>query len=278
MKNEDFALAIIDPQNSFMDEPYAELPVPGATADMKRLARFILKNLKRLSKILVTLDSHRVVDISHPTGWINADGNPVDPKGMIPISHQDVVDGKYSWTLNPGWALQYTKMLEAGGSSRFKHYLWPEHCIIGSKGHNVYQPLADAVHAWERECGGIGGAEYLTKGSNPLTEHFGVFQAQVPIDNQPSTQPNIALLKVLHKYKWVFAAGEARNICFSTSLEQILDLAPDLAPKLVILEDCMSDVPGIVTNVDEVFERARRAGVRFVKSTDNIDQLAPATV
>lgn len=266
---------IIDPQVGFMDLPGSALPVPGATADLDRLGRFIAKSMATLSKIIVTLDSHKVIHIAHPSGWVDANGNPIDPKGMLGISHQDLLDGKYQWLHNPQWAIEYCGKLEANGKS---HWIWPEHCIISTEGHNVYPPLADVIHTWERQHGGTAGAEYVTKGSNPMTEHFGAFQAQVPIDNQPNTQPRIALLRTLAEYRNVFLAGQARNFCCSTSLEQMLDLVPELATKLVVLEDCMSDVPGVPTNADAVFARARQSGVRFAKSTDSIDQLSPVTV
>jgi len=282
MKSKENALLIIDPQNDFVDMPGAALPVAGASEDLKRVARFIMANLKSLSKIIITLDSHRVVDVSHPTGWVDAHGKPVNP--FTPISHQDVLDGKYSWTLNPQWAKEYTAKLEASGGKLLQHFLWPEHCIIGSWGHNVYQPLADAVHAWERQRGGIGGAEYVTKGSNPMTEHFGAFQAQVPIENEPGTQPRLALLKSLNETKNLFVCGEARSHCIAASVQQMLDLAPELAPKMVILTDCMSDVPNPAPEVDfsqnfkPIADRGAAMGMRFALSTDPISQVAAAVI
>lgn len=284
MKSKENVLVIIDPQNDFVDIAGAALPVAGASQDLHRVARFIMKNMATIGKVVITLDSHRVIDISHPSGWVDENGKQVDMKGLIPISHQDVLDGKYSWSHNPSWALEYTSKLEASGSKLLQHFLWPEHCIIGSWGHNVYQPLADAIHAWERECGGIGGAEYVTKGSNPMTEHFGAFQAQVPIDNQPGTQPRIALLKELKEAKNLFLCGEARSHCIMASTQQMLDLAPELAPKMVILTDCMSDVPNPAPGVDfsqnfkPIADRGAAMGMRFAKSTDPIGQFVPATV
>jgi len=274
MKNKENALLIIDPQNDFVDISGAALPVAGASEDLKRVARFIMTNLKSLSKIIVTLDSHRVVDVSHPSGWVDAQGKPVGP--FTPISHQDVLDGKYSWTLNPQWVLRYTESLEKSG--QFMHFLWPEHCIIGSWGHNVYQPLADAVHAWERQCGGISGAEYVTKGSHPLTEHFGAFQAQVPIENEPGTQPRLGLIKTLQQYNLTFIGGEALSHCLGSSLKQLLDLAPELAPKLVVLTDCTSDVTGFEGQATPIMDMAKSMGVKFALSTDPIAQAAAAVI
>lgn len=270
------ALVIIDPQNDFMDLPNSALPVAGATADMDRLAAFILKNMDEIDHIAVTMDSHHPVDISHAAGWVDANGNPIGP--FTVITAQDVRDGKYSWTKNPMWARQYTEALEKQGE--FTHFIWPDHCLVGSEGHNIYKPLLQAIHAWEKKKGGIFGAEYVTKGSNALTEHFGAFQAQVPITDAPNTQPRIELLTKLQTYENVLLCGEARNFCLINSLKQILNLAPDLASKLVVVEDCMSDVPNMPDEVgiatQKIFDQARKQGVRFTKSTDPINSYSKA--
>ena len=239
-----------------------------------------MNHIDEIDHIILTMDSHRVVDISHPSGWVDAQGSPIGP--FTPISHQDILDGKYSWALNPQWARDYTAKLEADGN--FQHFIWPEHCIIGTEGHNIDPIILQAVHAWERKRGGIGGAEYVTKGSNPLTEHFGAFQAQVPIPNEPSTQPKLSLLKTLQQFTNVMVAGQARSHCVCTSINQILDLAPELAPKLIILTDCMSDVPNPAPGVDfsqnfkPIAERGASMGMRFAKSTDPIGQAAAAVI
>ena len=63
MKN---ALLIIDPQYDFCN-PAGALFVAGAEQDMKNLHDFIIKNSDKLSHICVTIDSHPVNDISHPS-------------------------------------------------------------------------------------------------------------------------------------------------------------------------------------------------------------------
>lgn len=70
-------LLIIDPQNDFCDLPEARrpagvapaLPVPGADADLRRLAALIRATGDHLDEITVTLDSHQRLDIAHrPSG------------------------------------------------------------------------------------------------------------------------------------------------------------------------------------------------------------------
>lgn len=259
----------IDLQKDFTS-PKGALFVKGADEDVKRIAQMILRDIDEIDHIALTLDSHRVVDISHPAWWNKADGTPVDP--FTPISLADIDSGKYYSTKDPKWSREYVATLER--QEKFGHYIWVEHCIIGSEGHAIDPVVLEAVHAWERKRGGIHGAEYVTKGTNAFTEHFGAFQAQVPVSSDPNTQANLSLLKKLEEYENVYLCGEARNFCVVNSLIQILDLAPQLAKKLVVVEDTMSDVPGVPAEVsvatNEAFDRARAMGVRFTTTNEPI--------
>ena len=46
------------------------------------------------------------------------------------------------------WTLKYTESLEEGG--RFTHYIWPNHCLLGSAGHAVCAALMPALNAWSQ--------------------------------------------------------------------------------------------------------------------------------
>lgn len=65
----DIQLLIIDPQNDFCDLAGAALPVPGATADLQRVAALIERYGRQFSEIHVSLDSHHPLDIAHPVWW-----------------------------------------------------------------------------------------------------------------------------------------------------------------------------------------------------------------
>lgn len=60
-------LVVIDPQYDFMDYPDSALPVPGAHDDMVQLAAMVDRIGNKLDDIHVTLDSHQLVDVGHPT-------------------------------------------------------------------------------------------------------------------------------------------------------------------------------------------------------------------
>jgi nicotinamidase/pyrazinamidase len=110
--------------------------------------------------------------------------------------------------------------------------------------------------------------QVVAKGTYPLTEHFGIFRANVPIANRPETQLNQALIDTLEKYQNVYLVGEAKSHCVANSLKQAMEEAPALARKFVILEDCMSDVTGLSHLGQPIYDKAKQMGIRFAKSVD----------
>jgi len=262
------ALLVIDGQNDFCS-PTGALSVPGADMDMKRLADFILRNQSKIEYIGLTQDSHLAIDISHPPFWQDKDGNY--PAPFTIISSQEVKDGLWTPRFFPQQSLQYLEALEAQGE--FPHCIWPIHCIDGSEGAAIYKPLMDAVQEWaSTQCKWH---KMVKKGVHPLTEHFGVFQANIPIPGQEGTQLNDKLIGVLNEYQEVYFAGQAETHCVATSLKQAMKFDQALAKKFVILEDCMSPVPGEVSPgvtfsdlSKPIYDDARAMGIRFAKSTE----------
>jgi nicotinamidase/pyrazinamidase len=250
-------LVVIDPQNDFMDiaagegEPIglslpdgtrfrSTLPVPGALADMDRLAAMVGRLDARLGRVHVTLDSHLVIDVAHPAFWHDTAGNPPPPFTMIPQA--DVASGAWS-PRNSDWRprmLDYTAELERAG--KFVLMVWPEHCLVGSWGHNIVEGLRQALANWERANGVT--TEFVAKGLNPLTEHYGALIAEVPDPADPATQLNGAFLAALREADVIAIAGEASSHCVATTVRQIVDhIGERHVPKLHLLTDCMSPVP-----------------------------------
>jgi len=232
-------LLVIDPQNDFCD-PNGSLYVPGAEEDIKRLASFVERMKDKLSDIHVTLDSHRKVDISHPIWWTDAAGRAPAPFTLI--SAEDVAAGRWS-TRIPSLherSVAYLRELEKTG--RYPHTIWPEHCLIGDEGHNVSKLLAAAIHDWEDR---FAQADFVTKGSNPWTEHFSAVRAEVPDPEDPSTQVNTAFIETLEDADLILLAGEASTHCVMNTVADIAESFgdPKLIRKLVWLQDATSPVP-----------------------------------
>jgi nicotinamidase/pyrazinamidase len=258
------ALLVIDAQNDFMDIPSAALPVAGAVKDTERLAQFIKNH--NPGTIFASQDSHYSLDISHPRWWADVKGNDVPPFTLITVD--DIKNGKYVPRINPSRSLKYVEDLQANGE--FLHFIWPEHCLMGSTGHAFLPVFFDTIKEWMNK--NLRWVNFITKGVNPYTEHFGIFRANVPITEDPNTQVNQAIFQTLNSHETIFLAGQARSHCVANSLRQLLQIAPQLAPKIKVLEDCMSDVQGLPTDfyiqMNKIYEDAINQGVEVIKSTD----------
>ncbi|MCS7074829.1 MAG: nicotinamidase, partial [Bacteroidia bacterium] len=181
------------------------------------------------------------------------------------ISSSDILQGTWKPVYYKEHCLYYLQELEKQGE--FPHTIWPEHCIAGSFGNTLDPQIYTSLIEWSRT-----GKWYETviKGTCPLTEHFGIFMAQLPLEQYPETQPNFSLLSKLAEYDTIFLAGEAKSHCVATSLKQMLTLMPTIAPKIVVLTDCMSNVPGLAHLGDPIYQMAINQGVKFADSTISI--------
>lgn len=257
-------LVIIDPQRDFCD-PHGSLYVPGGEEDMKRLAAMVSRLRDKISDIHVTLDSHRKVDISHPMWWKDSSGKRPDP--FTVISAQDLKDGKWT-TTQPGFygrTLEYLQALETSG--RYPHVVWPEHCLIGDEGHNVMPELSGAIHEWEER---FAQAEFITKGSNPWTEHFSGVKAEVPDPEDPTTQVNTKFIQTLEEADIVLMAGEALSHCLANTVRDIAAefSDPKYVQKIHLLRDATGNVPGFDQYGEDFVKELTAKGMRITTTTE----------
>jgi nicotinamidase/pyrazinamidase len=237
-------LLIIDPQVDFCDAQHGALYVPGADRDMSRLAAMVRRLKDKIDDIHVTLDSHHFIHIAHPIFWKDSSGHhtPVFTR----ISRADVEEGVWTPTV-PGMyrrALDYVRKLEQNG--RYELTVWPPHCLIGGIGHTVFPDLLAALTEWESRFAFV---DFVTKGSNILTEHYSAVQADVPDPSDASTQINTRLIQTLENADLIVIAGEARTHCLANTVRDIANNFGDdsFVSKLVLLTDASSDIPGFET-------------------------------
>jgi len=257
-------LLIIDPQNDFC-KPGGALYVPNAETDIDRLSKMVKRLGKKIDAIHVTLDSHHYIDIAHPSWWRNSNGD--EPTPFTIISSKDMENGIWT-TKQPGLfkrTLQYLKDLE--GSNRYPLCIWPPHCLIGSEGNCVAPTLFQELLNWENNFRMV---NYVTKGSNPYTEHYSAVQAEVPDPNDPTTQVNAELIQRLMQADVLAVAGEAGSHCVANTVRDIAATSGsnDILKKVVILEDAMSPVPGFEQNQADFFAEMKAAGAQFSTTTD----------
>jgi nicotinamidase-related amidase len=141
-------------------------------------------------------------------------------------------DGNYPWLLRQ--VRHYCEELERAG--KYRLYLWPPHCLLGSDGH----ALAGVVHEARLFHSFARGAQSWVevKGGHPLTENYSVMAPEVLTrhDGRPLAQRNTQFLKTLLSADAVLIAGQAASHCVKSSIDDILGeivaTDPDLAKKV----------------------------------------------
>ncbi|MGL4332199.1 MAG: hypothetical protein ACRCZQ_09760 [Bacteroidales bacterium] len=254
-------LFIVDMQNDFC-LPDGKLSVPNAMTDVKRLTQFIQKKSNSLQAIILTQDSHQIQDIAHACFWIDSNGEHPSPFTVIKPEDMESDKWKTSDPENTGWAKHYLKALANDGE--FVHIIWPEHCITGSEGEAIVPELMNEVENWARKGNHF---EIFRKGEYPYTEHFGALRANVVVEDEKTTHLNKKLIERLESFDVIYVAGEAKSHCVATTIKQMLEIN-GLAAKIVILEDCMSDVAGFEGAATPVFIEATNQGARIAKSVE----------
>jgi nicotinamidase-related amidase len=292
-------LLLIDAQRDFCF-PEGSLYVGGrsgrgALDDDRRTAEFIYRNLSRLTRITLTLDTHHAFQIFFPSFWVDEDGAALSAHRVI--SADDVAARRVrpnpamaSW-LHGGdldWierqALHYCRELERGG--RYQLYLWPPHCILGSVGHTLAGVIHEAqlFHSFVR----CAPTSMVEKGDNALTENYSVLRPEVLTrydGPQALAVANGVLLDELLRCDALIVGGQAASHCVKSSvddlLEAILARDPRLARRVYLLTDCMSSVvvpdgkggylADFTPQAEAALARYAEAGMRLVRSTDQLD-------
>ncbi len=288
------ALLIIDQQKDFASQEgtlfVAGHSGVGAMEDQRRLVEFIYRNLRYITDITCSMDSHLPFQIFYPSAHLRQDGSHPDP--FTVITAEEYRAGVYR--ANPDFAAQigadpvwlqrqfiyYCEQLEA--QKRLELTIWAYHTLIGSHGHTLSGVVDEArlFHGFARGAANIP----AIKGGNPLTEHYSIFRPEVmtTFDGKPipGVQKNTRLIETLLKNDVVVIAGEAASHCVAWTIEDLLGEIraqdPKLAEKVYIMEDCTSPVviPGVVDytpQAQDALDRFRNAGMHVVKSTDPIE-------
>lgn len=231
-------LVIIDPQNDFCKKD-GTLYVPGAEDDCGRLATFIERNKTAIDAMHITLDSHPLFHIAHPSFWVDANGNAPEPYTVITASAfaegtwKPAKDELYRQTEEYLWEL------EARG--HYNLIIWPPHCLTATKGFCVVDSVIEAARVWE-SAGAGRNVNFVVKTSNPFTEHYSAVQAEVPDKNDPSTRTNFAFIDALKKADKIIIAGEALSHCVANTIRDLIAYIP--ANRMMLLRDCTSSVGG----------------------------------
>jgi nicotinamidase/pyrazinamidase len=264
---------LIDPQQDFASSGSngfkGSLYVGGADQAMERVAQFVDRIGQKLEDIHVTMDSHQVVHIANPIFWKNAKGD--HPAPFTIITSKDMLNGTWTTQSTSSYdkALKYLLTLEnskrADGTKRYEHTIWPVHCEIGQPGWNLYPAVGEALRRWQEQ--NFATVNFVTKGSNPWTEHFSAVRAEVPDPGDPASQVNTKFLDLVQNADEVVACGIAGDICFLNTIEDIYDLTTDksLLSKFVLLTDGLPSIDD--KRCDAFIDKMVKLGMRTSTTT-----------
>lgn len=265
-------LLIIDPQNDFCDLPASALPVPGSCNDLLRLASFIDTCKSKIDDIVVSLDSHPTIAIERPDFWRTTNGNP--PAPFTVVTAKDVQAHLYVPANESlyDYAIEYCTNLQNSG--KYTLMLWPAHCVLGTNGHAVFEPLMTQIMNWERFA--AKNSTMILKGMHPLTEQYSAVKAEIPIPNEPLTQTNTQLVNALfsapnNEQINVFVAGEALSHCVKATLEDLMQIAPQNVT-FTLLTDACSPVASFEQVAQNFINDIKSKGVNCI-TTENALQL-----
>ena len=260
----------IDGQMDFC-APDGALSVPGAWNDMTRLAGLYRRLERRISSHHVTLDLHQVIDIAHPAWWVDSSGKNPPPMTLITANQVESGIWKTSNLRVGERSLDYVRKLEAKGKKLL--FVWPVHCVIGSPGSNVHPDLLASLVEWSTRTGCV--LDFVSKGTNPFTEHYSAIQAEIPDPDDSSTQLNTRLIDKLRDSDMVLVAGQALSHCVADTVNDIADnIGQEHIKKFVLLEDCTSSIAAVPNGPDfpaianEFVSRMRARGMKVSNSRD----------
>ena len=282
----------VDLQNSFCT-PGFELFVGGpsgngAVEDSQRFCEFIYRNLRRITHIAATLDTHHAMQIFHSVFLVNKHGE--HPPALTLISRQDLEDKH--WSISPQVA-EYLGISPEEGQEYLIHYasqlqenqkyeltIWPYHVMLGSIGHALVPAIEEAF--FFHNIARYDQVDFLAKGSNPLTEHYSAIGPEGLLDHTGQTidHKSRQILDLMQNFDRLVIAGQAKSHCVAWTIEDLLNqvLAVDksLVDKIYLLEDCTSPVviPGVVDYsqaADLAFQKFASAGMHLVNSTQPLE-------
>ena len=255
----------IDLQNDFC-HPNGKLYIEGAEDDLNNILRLLENAGMFLNEILLSMDSHYPIHIAHASYWKNATGTK--PQVFDNITYEDVINGKWHPQYYPQESLQYLKALQ---DNAYQNTIWPPHCLIGTPGWNIPESLYQALQHWSL----INSRNFslYNKGSNPFTEHYSILKAAVEFPSIPDTCLDQILLSRFQSFDEIVIVGEAMDFCVASTIKDMIKAAPDLMPKLIILEDCMSNIIPDNPASKEIYVQALALGAKMSSTDTYLAQL-----
>lgn len=263
-------LLLVDAQVDFI-HPQGALSVPGAVEDTRRIIEWLYRNLKSVSAIAASLDSHIPLQIFYPTWWADADG--AHPAPYTTITADQVRTGHWRPLYEVDWSRQYVDKL--GQQAKKDLMIWPYHTMLGTEGHRLMPSLYEAiiVHSAARQAQ----PNFVVKGTIAKTEYYSLLEPEIKVPADPRGTLNNELLQTLLSYDRVYVAGQAKSHCVLETLSSVMRYHgqdPAAVSKFYLLEDCTSSVQHPDINFEAIanqtYQEFAEQGMNIVSSVDPI--------
>jgi len=223
-------LLVIDAQNGFcLPKPWGQLYVPGAEKDCDRIAKLIHTNVEKFSQIVASMDRHLIMAAYHPSLWEDNPGLKFIPKDKILEQARRDIHTDLPRSLP---TLLGTQIGIEGGVM-----VWPFHCLGMDTSSALHPAVLEAITYFamaKREE-----PMWIEKGTGAFAHPYSPFHPIVAMSNIVYGRIQDTVLKA----KRIVVVGEASTHCVH---DTIADLVPQLeeSTELIVLEDCMSPIPG----------------------------------
>jgi len=300
----------LDP--SIYDSVWAgRLSVGGAVQDLQRTLNFDFDNMERITQHAFSVDSHgrqSVFDTHHYraryatsfdggvlTGTYQVDaGQHPYPFTILPPEaiYHPTLNSDGLW-LPSGivsaeeWTYRYARHLEDNQAQdlrgnpnnsrdRLPLMLWTIHCTQETFGGSIDPTIWQMalLHGYARQVDPI----LYYKGQSWATEHYGIFQPEVPIEGDRYAGVNYDALKLYEAFDLILVSGQAAGNCVRRSVEQnfyyILNHRQQDAHKMVLLSDTMSLIPGTEEGASRSFDAMRSLGLQVLTTTEATNALS----
>lgn len=260
-------MLIMDPQMDFF--PGGSCAIPAADNCALRIADVLSAHSSRVINVYVSLETHHRMHISNPHYWQSGETGEAPPSWLV-INSADLENQIWRPRQTEGAALQkaitYTEQLELDGKPALM--LWPEHCLLGTKGGAVVKVVNDAVQDWAGTHPDTP-IEYIIKGNNSTTEMHSVFEAEVPDPEDPSTCFNLTLLERLSAHDFVLVCGYSLSHSIDRTLRHLLPKLPaEKRSRVVLLSDCCCSIPGHEAAGERLMQFAAENGATVTKASE----------
>lgn len=252
---------VIDMQNDFVRKD-GRLSVysNGGEKAVDNTVSFIKRNIGNLDKLFFSQDCHPNGHIGSTSFWIDTEANSnVAPYTRITI--KDVEDGKYTSVIDKRFFIPYMKKMEENG---IRIIAWPPHCIENTFGSELCYEFNHILAEY------LSKVEIIKKGNNTLIEQYSpIVSNAMLMSYEVVNVVNKNLLDELAKYDTIYVCGVATDFCVKNTINDIICLAREIVPKIVILKDCMAAVSmDFDIEENEVYKKAIELGAKVIDSKD----------